>query len=261
MAITRFALNTPAANTDTSIHTVTREALVSVIATNKATTAATVRIWVQPLGSTGPSEYVYQSYDVVIPANNSMETFRFAVEKDDVIYVRSSSANICFSVNGVYEENGRQYVYLTSTEPSAATTGDIWIDDSTDTIAYWDGSQWVGSSTEFSTNYMSNLASSTVSITTNTANVISSYSTATYSSAEFLIQLKQGTSYRTCKVIMLSDGTSVSHTEYGILSFGTTIPVTFTTSISSGTAQLNATITNAATTNVTAKIVRMTVTA
>ena len=144
MAIVRLALANPAANTNTLLHTATRQSLVSVIATNTAATNATIRIWVQPHGSSSPSQYAYQAYDTALPANNSMETFRFALESEDVIYVRASTANISFSLNAIHESSGNQnIVTVTTTEPVGPDIGDVWVNPNTLIVAFWDGSAWV----------------------------------------------------------------------------------------------------------------------
>lgn len=153
MAIVRLALANPAANTDTLLHTATRQSLVSVIATNTANTNATVRIWVQPYGSSSSSQYAYQAYDTALPANNSMETFRFALESRDSIYVQASSANVSFSLNAIHESSGNQnIVTVATTAPVGPDIGDVWVNPNTLIVAFWDGSVWasaVGGSAGF----------------------------------------------------------------------------------------------------------------
>ena len=49
MAISRLATSNPASNTDILLYTGNRTILSSVIATNKSSDAATIRVWVVPL--------------------------------------------------------------------------------------------------------------------------------------------------------------------------------------------------------------------
>lgn len=143
MAITRFALSNPSANTDTLVYTADRNSVSSVIATNKATSTATVRIWAVPQGATLESEYAYLAYDAVVPANNSLETFRFSFNSQDALYVRSSSPDVSFYLNGIYESDGNQYVTVSSSAPSSPTIGDVWVNTGNDSVYFWNGTIWV----------------------------------------------------------------------------------------------------------------------
>lgn len=143
MAIVRLALGNPAANTDTLLHTATRQSLVSVISTNKGTTGSVLRIWVQPNGSTLASQYAYMAYDAALPANNSLETFRFSLETGDKLYVRSSTADVSFSINAIHESSGNQnIVTVSTTTPVGPSIGDVWVNNNTLIVAFWDGTQW-----------------------------------------------------------------------------------------------------------------------
>lgn len=144
MAIVRLALSNPAANTDTLAHTAVRQSLVSVIATNKSTTAATVRIWIKPDGATTVSQYAFLAYDTVLPPNNSLETFRVALEVDDELYVRSSTADVSFSVNAVHESSGNyNKVFVQEAMPTASYIGDVWVSEALGYVKFWDGTTWV----------------------------------------------------------------------------------------------------------------------
>jgi hypothetical protein len=67
------------------------------------------------------------AYDSIVTGNNSLETFRFPLENGDLVYVRADSANISFSISGIYENSGAQKVYYDSTAPGAPAIGDIWV--------------------------------------------------------------------------------------------------------------------------------------
>ena len=103
MAVVRMGISTPTLNTDTTVYTADASYLSSVIVTNKSGSAATARVWVVPLGATTASEYGYILYDVPVPANNSLESHRFAIKLGDVVRVRANSSNVSFSLNGVYD--------------------------------------------------------------------------------------------------------------------------------------------------------------
>lgn len=134
MAINRLAVSNPGATTDTLLHTATRNALVSVIATNTTTASVKTRIWVVPTGQDAtPANWAYLSYDSDITGTNSLETFRFPIETGDKVYVRSNVSGISYSLNAVYEVVGNSYIFAQTGEPNAPTVGDIWVD--TDNVA------------------------------------------------------------------------------------------------------------------------------
>jgi hypothetical protein len=151
MAIVRLALSTPAANTNTILYTATRNAIVSVIATNKSSTvAATTRIWVQPSGSSSESQYAFLTYDTSVPVSNTLETFRFPLNLGDVLYIRSSTANLSFSLNAVYESNGTSNITTGTTYPVNPSIGDIFVNTTTSGVLYWSGTAWVNGTVDTS---------------------------------------------------------------------------------------------------------------
>lgn len=144
MAILRLALSNPSADTDTLLHTATRQSVVSVIATNTASANAEVDIWVQPSSASASSEYAYFAKGTIVPANNSLETFRFALDVSDSIYVRSTSSNISFSINGIHESSGNyNKVTVSDNEPNAPTIGDVWVLETNTYVKFWDGTEWL----------------------------------------------------------------------------------------------------------------------
>ena len=144
MAIVRLAVANPSANTDSLLHTATRQSLVSVIATNTASANADIDVWVQPVGASATSEYAYLAKGTVVPANNSLETFRFALENGDAIYVRSTLANISFSVNAIYESSGNyNKVTVSDIQPSSPTIGDVWVLETNTYVKFWNGTEWL----------------------------------------------------------------------------------------------------------------------
>jgi hypothetical protein len=102
----------------------------------------------------------------------------------------------------------------------------------------------------------SGLSTTTTSIVLNTATVIESFAIATSRTAEAIIQITQGTDYYSSKVLLIHDGTNVKITEYAILeSTVGAIPLTISAAITGSDLEILATITDAATTNATAKVV------
>lgn len=143
MAINRLAQSNPAANTPTLLHTSTRNAVVSIIATNTSS-AADVTMWTVPNGA-GSANYVYHASNTPLPGNNTLETFRFAIEDGDELYVESSTAFVSFSLNGIFESNGTSNITVASlsASPTSNTLGDVWVNSDDDTVNFWDGSTWI----------------------------------------------------------------------------------------------------------------------
>jgi hypothetical protein len=115
MAISRLATSNPASNTDILLYTGTRTILSSVIATNKSSDPATIRVWVVPLDQDATAaNHVFISYNVSISGNNSLETFRFPVLTGDKVYVRASTGDISFSLSGIDDTTvtGLEYATL-----------------------------------------------------------------------------------------------------------------------------------------------------
>ena len=115
MAISRLATSNPASNTDILLYTGARTILTSVIATNKSSDPATIRVWVVPLDQDStPANHVFISYNVSISGNNSLETFRFPVLTGDKVYVRASTGDISFSLSGIDDTTvtGLEYATL-----------------------------------------------------------------------------------------------------------------------------------------------------
>jgi hypothetical protein len=115
MAISRLATSNPSSNTDILLYTGARTILTSVIATNKSSDPATIRVWVVPLDQDATAaNHVFISYNVAIGGNNSLETFRFPVLTGDKVYVRASTGDISFSLSGIDDTTvtGLEYASL-----------------------------------------------------------------------------------------------------------------------------------------------------
>ena len=132
MGIRRLAIANPSATTDTTLFNADNQYLVSVIATNKSTTtAATIRVWVEPSGATLTSQFAYIVYDIPVDASNSYETFRFAINQNDEVHVYASTATISFQSYGLVQYDVNLGVGISSYQANAPTIkvdGLIWVD-------------------------------------------------------------------------------------------------------------------------------------
>lgn len=118
MPIQRLGLSNPPANTDITLATFTQEHLVSVIATNKSVQAAPVckvTIYIVPSNATIQAQYVYITSQLTVGVGQSFETFRFAVNSGDTVYVRSTNNETSFSINGIMQDDAVQPTDLAQT--------------------------------------------------------------------------------------------------------------------------------------------------
>ena len=75
--------------------------LVSVIAANTTATDAEIYIYSVPFGTSGdPDLWAILAYKLPLPAYNSYETFRFAANTTDSVYV-AGSAGVRYFVQGL----------------------------------------------------------------------------------------------------------------------------------------------------------------
>ena len=98
-----LAQSAPSATTNTDVYTVGsgKSAVVSTITVaNRATTSATYRIAVRPLGATLANQH-YIAYDVALAANDTTAlTLGVALAATDVVTVYASTADLSFGVFG-----------------------------------------------------------------------------------------------------------------------------------------------------------------
>jgi hypothetical protein len=60
-------------------------------------------VWVQPDGASGPSQYSYIVSNLIVPTGASFETFKFALNPNDALYVSSSTDEGGFSLYGLLQ--------------------------------------------------------------------------------------------------------------------------------------------------------------
>jgi hypothetical protein len=144
MAVARFAVNKPAANTDTLLYTIERTALTSLVAVNTSG-FTNISGWIVPAGEdANPENWIYYIEEIGLTSRNTFETFRIAVNVGDKIYVKSTTGEVTFFINGIYDVAGRANITTGPQEPESPQIGDIWINSEADPqeVFYWEGSFW-----------------------------------------------------------------------------------------------------------------------
>jgi hypothetical protein len=144
MGISRLASIIPQQPaTVTSMHTALRSAVCSVLITNKSESPASVTVYVVPEGQDLDSTFwVWVTSDAYIDPKNTLETFRFPLNTNDTVYVSSSNADTSFSLNAIYESNGRSNITASITEPESPQVGDVWVNTGLNEVNFWDGIEW-----------------------------------------------------------------------------------------------------------------------
>jgi hypothetical protein len=95
----------------------------------------------------------------------------------------------------------------------------------------------------------------TATVTANTATTVDTTALSAFTSIEYMVSLKQGSKVRTSKVIVQNNGTSVDMTEFAITETGGVISgVVISAAVSGTDGVLQATITDATSTNVAVKL-------
>lgn len=108
MAIQRLAAVRPGANTEAGLFTFQQSYLVSVIVTNispATTPIPKVDIYVVPSGSVSEGSYVYIANNLTVGYGQSFETFRFAVNPGDGLFVTTTTSNVSFSLYGLIQDD------------------------------------------------------------------------------------------------------------------------------------------------------------
>lgn len=137
MAVTRVGTQTPLANIATALPAVTTAGVASVIAANKAFAPAITTIYIQPAGTTTEPSRVYLAANLAIDAGQSYETFRFAVDLNDTVFVLADTNDVSFSMTLVYETQGVSQVFYQENQPGFPQVGHIWVKPSTDEVYFY----------------------------------------------------------------------------------------------------------------------------
>ena len=140
MPVKRLGVASPPANTSVLITTSDVAGVASVIVANRGSVEAQVTIYVDPFESGGnPDNRAYIVNALVVGVAQSFETFRFALNIGDNIYVAASTANCAFSTNIAYESSGRTTVAYQVVQPNSPQLGDIWVDSGDESINIFTG--------------------------------------------------------------------------------------------------------------------------
>jgi hypothetical protein len=143
MPVKRLGTANPIANTAVVLTTSDVSGVASVIVANKGAIAAQVTVYVEPFASGGnPANRAYIVNALEVGVGQSFETFRFAVDVGDVIFVAASTADCGFSTNIAYESAGRTNVLYQSNQPGSPQVGDIWIDSDDESVNVYNGSDF-----------------------------------------------------------------------------------------------------------------------
>lgn len=106
MAIIRLGVATPAASASVQLAAVLNSHLASVVVSNTSSQASPVckvDIYVVPQGAGNTNEYAYICANLAIGVGQSFETFKFALNPNDTIYVKSTIAGTSFSAFGLLQ--------------------------------------------------------------------------------------------------------------------------------------------------------------
>lgn len=143
MPVKRLGSVTPAAETDTLVALADVASVASIMVTNKGGIEALVTVYVNPIeGGNAVDQRIHLVANLAVGAGQTFETFRFALAVDDTIYVRSSTANVSFSANAVYEVEGKSNIKYQNTQPGFPQVGDIWVNSETGDVSLYTGSSW-----------------------------------------------------------------------------------------------------------------------
>ena len=167
MPILRLGIANPVANTDTPLATFSQPHLISVIASSKSATATPltkVTIWVVPSNAAIQAQFAYIAFNVNLSVGQSFETFRFAVNAGDTLYVKSTVSTVSFSCSGIIQadsglpenisqtfsnktilgENNTLYLDkgTTAGRPSDVSTGYVRFNTETENLEVKTSSEW-----------------------------------------------------------------------------------------------------------------------
>jgi len=127
------------------IYEANRSYIVSVIATNISSVKQFFTVYLVPSGEElNEDKWVYLNLQSKLNRFNSYESIRFAINQGDKIFVQSYFPNsISFTMNGVFDSFGRSMIFYSSAPPQTPNIGDIWIDNATNIVYFWSGTEWL----------------------------------------------------------------------------------------------------------------------
>jgi plastocyanin len=141
MPVKRLGTGSPPANTNLLLTTSDVTGVASVIVANKGSIPAQVNIYIDPVAAGGnPDNRAHIVSALEVGVGQSFETFRFAMDVGDNIYVAASTADCAFSTNIAYESVGRSNISYQTIQPNSPQLGDVWVNSSDDSIYIYTGS-------------------------------------------------------------------------------------------------------------------------
>ena len=108
MPISRLGVLQPTANAPTVLSTFITPHLVSVTVANTALSsvpALAVTIWVIPSNEVDTAKYSYVCKSLPVGVGQAFETFRFAIEAGDTLYIQATTSSASFTVTGIPQED------------------------------------------------------------------------------------------------------------------------------------------------------------
>ena len=140
MPVTRLGALAPVASTVTLLCTAEFTSVASIIIVNRGAIASSATVYVTPVGSGGdPTSRAYIVSALSIGVGQSFETFRFALEAGDAVYVAAETSDVSFSITAAYESSGRTNVSYQAAAPGFPVAGDIWVNSTTEDISVYTG--------------------------------------------------------------------------------------------------------------------------
>lgn len=135
MPVRRIGSVIPTATTNTLLGTSDFFCVASVIVANTNNLDVKTDIYIDPDESGGAiGSRIYIASQLNLGPGQSYETFRFALNVNDKVFVQSSRAGVGFSLTVVFETEGRANVTYSPTEPDSPQIGDIWVNSTNDLV-------------------------------------------------------------------------------------------------------------------------------
>ena len=135
MPVRRIGSVTPDIATNTLLATSDFFCVASVIVANTNNLDAKTEIYIDPEeGGGATASRIYIASNLNVGPGQSYETFRFALNVNDRVYVEASRGGVGFSLTIAYETDGRANVTYSPTEPDSPQIGDIWVNSTNDLV-------------------------------------------------------------------------------------------------------------------------------
>lgn len=145
MSLKRIGIARPQQDTPTLLADVNTQYFSSVIATNiNDTETANITVYVKPFGETDPTKYAYVAYNFPLERSNSFETYRFAMNPQDEIWVESTVGDISFVAIGIPQGiiTVRYTSDITANRPTTPQPGDQFYDTTQNILQIYKPDGW-----------------------------------------------------------------------------------------------------------------------